>query len=354
MAAADLASYRLCAQGVVCNYLDPHETVAGLTAIQAQDRTSALWAIGLRSVGSTIQEVERTVEAKRIVRTWLMRGTLHFTAAEDVRWMLALVGPKIISGSKRRDAELHLDEEVYGRSREVLTRTLEAGPLARSKVMSTLESAGISIAGQRGYHILRRLALEGLICFGPMIGKEASIVLLDEWVPRTEVMSREETLTELARRYFTGHGPATVQDLVWWAGITVTEARRALESARPQLDEAVVGGVSYWSAPYGRGGREGRAHLLPAFDEYIIGYRDRGAVLDGRHTAKVLSSNGIFYPSIVIDGQARGTWKGTRSRGMRVEARPFSPVSGEELKLVKEAAERYARFLGQRVELSVR
>jgi hypothetical protein len=336
---------------IACPNDSPYDAVARLTAVQAQDRPSSAWAIGLRTSNYTVSGIEKAVGSRSIVRTWLMRGTLHFTAAEDVRWILDLVAPKIIAGSKRRDDGLQLDEAVYERSRDVFINALkDRGQLTRSEMMSALEETGISTAGQRGYHILWHLALKKLICFGPMVGKEQSFVLLDDWIPEARSMSREQALGELAERYFTGHGPAAIQDLVWWSGITVSEAREGVEIAGPRLVKETHGGVTYWSGRLGPNAQGPDAHLLPAYDEYIIGYRDRSAVLDDRHTKDVLSSNGVFYPSLVIDGRVCGTWRATKKKGsVSIDLRPFSRLGREERKAVDGAAERYGNFLGQQV-----
>jgi hypothetical protein len=353
MSLGDLARRRLCAQGISCSFPEAHDAVTRLTAVQAQERPSALWAIGLRT-GMTSGGVERAVTSGSIIRTWLMRGTLHFTAAEDVRWLLDLLAPRVIAGSRYRDEQLGLDDEAYGRSGEVLAGALEdRRRLTRSEMMRTLEGTGISTAGQRGYHILRHLALKGLICFGPMVGREPSFVLLDDVAPRAKSIPREEALAKLARRYFAGHGPAGVQDLVWWSGITVPEARKGIELARPGLTEETCNGTMYWSAPGSSADDRAAAHLLPAFDEYIIGYRDRSAVLDQRHTQEVLSSNGIFYPAMLIDRRVRGTWRAAKKKNeVTVEARPFSRLTPDELLSLREASALYQRFIGLPVTLS--
>lgn len=350
----DLARRRLCSQGIACPSSDPKGAVARLTAVQAQERPSAAWAIGLRS-GATVEEVEKAVASGSIVRTWMMRGTLHFAASEDVRWILDLVAPKVIARNKRRREELHLDERTFERGREVLSDALKGRRLTRGEMLAALQDAGISTAGQRGYHILWRLALEGLICFGPMKEGEASFVLLDEWVPPSETLPREEALAWLACRYFDGHGPAGVQDLVWWSGITVSEARAAIKAAGERLTEERFCGNTYWSSSSGlREGETASVHLLPAFDEYIVGYRDRSAVLDGAYTKEVLSSNGMFYPIVVIDGTVRGNWKAERKKEVRIEVRPFDRLSEEEIDVLEEAVSRYGTFLGLPAKLSVR
>lgn len=335
---------------------DAHGLVANMLAMQAQDRPAALWATGLRT-GATVAEVESAVASGGIVRTWLMRGTLHFTAPDHVRWLLDLLAPRIIAQSRRRDEQLGLDDDAYERSGTAISGALEErGTLSRSSAMNELERAGVSTTGQRGYHILRRLALEKLICFGPMLGREPSFMLLDEVVPQAPRADREEALRELTRRYFMGHGPAGLRDLAWWSGITMSEARRAVEAVGEELAREGANGSVYWSAPAGIPKEGGpRAHLLPAFDEYVIGYQDRGDLLDAGHTKDVLSSNGIFYPTVVIDGRVRGTWRAKRTRGgMAIEVTPFSPLTSELKQMVEEAGARYSRFIGLPVALTIK
>lgn len=357
MASSDIAARRLCAQGISSPSSTVKEAVSRILALQAQDRPSSLWAMGLRSSGLKVADVERAVASGSIVRTWLMRGTLHFTAAEDVRWLLQLVAPRIISRSKRRDDELGLDDRVYGQSRDVLTKALESkSPLTRDEMMATLEGRGITIAGQRGYHILRRLALQGDICFGPMVGKEPSFMLLDDLGPPSKSMTRGRALGELAWRYFSGHGPASAQDLLWWSGLTIGEVRKGIETAGSRLIEEVHDGVTYFSGPSRSISSEGSSvMLLPAFDEYIIGYRDRGVLLDREHTKNMLSSNGVFYPSLVIDGRVQGTWKGRRTKGgVMIEVSPFSRLTSSEIDFLELPVTRYSYFLGVPISMKVR
>lgn len=179
-----------------------------------------VWAVGLRTRNASENEIEQAIANRSIVRTWPMRGTLHFVAADDVRWMLALLTPRVIAGSASRWKQLELDEATFARSRKTIVRALQGGKqLEREEMYQVLESARISTAGQRGIHILGRLAQEGAICFGARAGKQHTFVLLDEWVPNSKRMERDAALAELAQRYFTSHGPATLQDFVWWSGL---------------------------------------------------------------------------------------------------------------------------------------
>ena len=356
MTPAEVAALRLRAQGLAGTPpAEPREVVARLGAVQAQDYLGSLWAVGLRTKGATERRVEQALADRTLVRTWPLRGTLHLVAAEDVRWMLALVAPRVIASAAGRFRQLGLDEATFSRSRKVLRRALSGGrALARPEVVRALEAARISTAGQRGIHILWRLAHEGLLCHGPREGKQQTFVLLDEWVPATKALHREEALAELARRYFTGHGPATQQDFTRWTGLAASDARAALALAAPRLAREELGGRVHWFADGPRAPRRSPppAVLLPPFDELVVGYGELGALLDGsRRGAVHPTQNGMVSATLLVDGRIAGTWRRTLGRGgVTVELLPFSPLSARRRRALAAAAGRYARFLGLPLE----
>lgn len=329
----------------------PEEAVRWMGAVQAQDYAQALWAVGLRLRSAAVGAVEEAIEEARIVRTWPMRGTIHFVPAEDVGWMLKLSASRMLAADGRRLGQLGLDRETVERCGELFREALEGGRrLSRPAMMELLGGAGIGTGGQRGYHILWYLSQSGLICPGPMQGKQQTFVLLDEWVPGARELSREEALAELAGRYFASHGPATVHDFARWTGLTVTETRKALEAAPHGLVSEEIGGKVYWT-----GRASGRAtpddddgvHLLPGFDEYLLGYGDRTAVLDPEHAQKIVpGNNGIFLPTILVGGRVVGTWKRKLSAGsVGITLRPFARLDAPEGEIAA-AARRYCEFLG--------
>lgn len=279
-----------------------------------------------------------------------MRGTLHLVTISDVRWMLALLAPRVIAKSARRHRQLELDEASFAHSFETLTRALQGGKrLTRADTMLILEQAGISTSGQRGYHILRQAGLEGLIYLGPIQDKQQTFVLLDEGAPQGKQMERDEALAELARRYFGSHGPATLQDFVWWSGLSVADARAGLDSAKTRLNQETIGGQSYWSLHQNSiaDNPSPTAFLLPAYDEYYLGYKERGAVLDSKYDKKVVSRNGVFRPMIVIDGQVVGIWKRALKKGsVIITPGPFDPPTEAEDQAIQAAADQVGAFLG--------
>jgi len=286
-----------------------------------------------------------------------MRGTLHFVAAPDVRWMLSLLAPRVIATSARRMRQLGLDDGGVSRAREAFVRALQGGHrLTREEMRRVLEDAGVDTSGQRGYHLLWRCAVEGLICPGNRRGKQDTFVLLDEWVPSTRSLARDEALAELARRYFTAHGPATVRDFAWWSGLAAADARLALELAADHLARDDVDGVGYWSslrAPAPRAAPT-RARLLPAFDEYLVGYTDRGALLDPVRARQVNAGGGLLGPTVVLDTRIGGVWKRRLAgKAVAVEVRLFHAPGPGDGRALEAAAGEYAQFLGRPLDLSV-
>jgi hypothetical protein len=358
MTGFDIAHRRLRNQSISPAAFDkPGDVVKNLGAVQAQDYLGALWAVGLRMKAATELTIEQAINDRKIIRTWPMRGTLHFVAPEDVRWMLALLTPRIMAQAARRHKQLELETATFARSEALFTNALRGGrQITRPEMMDVLEQAGISTNGQRGYHILWWAGQSGLICFGPRQGKQDTFVLLDEWLPESKPLSREESLAELAIRYFTGHRPATIQDLMGWSGLPAAEARAGLEMIKAQLEREELDGQTYWfSSPWPTAKNIGpTVYLLPGFDEYLLGYRDRSAVLDPAYTTKIVpGGNGMFKPLIVSDGRVVGVWKRTlRQTKVLVSLDPFEPLSLAQLEAAVAAAELYDRFLGLPVEIS--
>jgi hypothetical protein len=320
-------------------------------AMQAQDYPGAKWSIGLRLPGFTDADIEQAVANKEIVRTWPMRGTLHFVATADIHWLLALMTPRIITGSASRQRNLDLNTDVFVECAKVLKKALKGGKsLTRREMMDTLERAGIVTKGQRGYHILWHLSQEGLLCFGPMQGKEQAFVLLDEWLPKTREVSRDDGLAALTERYFTSHGPATVQDCAWWSGLPIGDVKKGIASAGKLLTSHMVDDKEYWmgAKSTAKGIDTSIAYLLPGFDEYLLGYKDRKAVLDEEHAEKVCPGfNGIFSPTIVCEGRVVGTWRKVIKKGtILITPQFFEKVRKKDIAACKLAAKKYGEYMG--------
>jgi hypothetical protein len=321
------------------------ELVRWMGAVQAQDYAGGLWGVGLRMAKARESDIEAAIAARAIVRTWPMRRTLHLVPAADVRWMLRHLASRVIKGSAGRYRALGLDDAAFSRSRVLLSRALDDGKrLTRPDAYAVLERGGVSPEGQRGIHILSHLAQHGLICFGPREGRQPTFVLLEEWIPAAPEPSRAEALAMLARRYFQSHGPATVRDFAWWAGLPQKDAREAMEAAGPKLEKRPR------AKP--RSTRPA-AVLLPPWDEYLVGYRDRAAALGHLAPDHPRRAGAIGIPLVLIDGRARGAWRRAVSPSkVRLGLEFWGRVSAVERHAVESAARRYSRFLGRELLLA--
>jgi hypothetical protein len=321
--------------------------VSRLGAMQAQDYPGVLWSIGLRSPNLTKADVEAAITNREIIRTWPMRGTLHFVPAADARWMLALLAPRMVAAAAGRRRALELDDATITKSRTAIVTALQGDKvLTRNALCQVLEDAGVATAGQRGIHILRQLCQEQLLCFGPHDSKQPTFVLLDEWVPKYNQLAPDEALAELTKRYFSSHGPAKLRDFIWWSSLTTKDAKRGLEKAKNELQAITVNGEEYWTAR-NAAPTHSETYLLPGFDEFMLGYQDRSAALPPQYANNICpGGNGMFVATIVINGQVRGTWKKVvTARAIKLQLSPFMPLSASEQKALQIPAERYAAFL---------
>jgi hypothetical protein len=330
----DVALLRLVAQRIAGPPLpDAGAAVRRLTAVQAQDYPGALVSVALRTRGRSLDAVTAALDAGDVVRSWPMRGTLHLVAAEDLGWLLELCGPRVLAGAATRRARLGLTEADTDRARDVAVEALAGGGrLSRSGLLELLGKGGVDTAAQRGYHLLWFLAQTGTLVLGPTEGGEQLFVLTDEWITAPRRLDRAEALAELALRYFRGHGPATVADLARWAGLGLTDVRAGLAQVRDRLAVMDVDGVEHLLDPatpdlLAAVRAEARGlFLLPGFDEFVLGYGDRSAVLDPAFADRIVpGGNGMFRATVVHEGRIVGTWRRVGSGARRrIAAEPFT------------------------------
>lgn len=336
----------------------PADVVKWFGAMQAQDYLASLWAIGCRTRHGVEKDVEQAIIDKKIVRSWPLRGTLHFVAADDIHWMLELSKARIdAKHGNRIKKEYNLDEKIFTRCKKILEKALTNNQqLTRDDLYEVLEKSKIATGMQRGLHIISQLARDGLICFGPRKGKQQTFVLLDNWIRSSKKINRDEAIAKLAERYFTSHGPATLSDFTWWSGLAPAEAKSGLEQIKSTLHHEDLDGNTFWmssSALLLQKKNSSNIHLLPSFDEYIISYADRSAVLEDVYFRKmVFTSNGIFNPVVVVNGKVAGLWKRSlKNKSVEIELKPFTFFSETQRKKILSAARRYGDFIGCEVHL---
>jgi hypothetical protein len=302
--------------------------------------------------------VEKAIERKTIVRTWAMRGTLQFVAAKDYRWIHDLIAPRFRGTDSARNRQLGLDAGVFRKSNRHITGALRREKImTRDEIGALLRSAGIDPRENRLSHLLHFATMHQLICYGPRRGKEITFVLLDEWIPSMRTMTREEAMAELAKRYFISRGPATLRDFVWWSGLSLREARQGLEGVSRFLTATEIEGNVYWSPGHSLAGTRtpARVRLLAGFDEMLIAYADRSAMLDETIRHRAIYSNGVFHPVILIDGTAAGIWRPMiKGRSVIMRSELFGSPSAADRQAIEKAFERYRRFAGFKNETAQR
>lgn len=356
MTTDDIVHMRMANQCIVGQKKSPGDVVSWLGAIQAQDYLGSLWAVALRTSGATEKDIEHAIADRSIVRQWPMRGTLHFVAAADAKWITALLAPRVVKRARYRWKQLGITEDMVTKSERLFEKALAGGKkLSRPAMYDVLENGGVSPANMRGLHILGHLAQQGLLCFGPREGKQPTFVLLDEWVPKAKKITGDEALAEITNRYFTSHGPATIQDFMWWSGLTKKEVERGQALNTSQLVSEIVERKTYWFSAGAKTPKidSSDVYLLASFEEYLLGYKDRHAVLQDAHKNHVNpGSNGMLGSIIIADGQVVGTWKRAIKKN-RVEVSPafFSKKLSVSKKALEQAVDRYGTFIGMPAEI---
>ncbi|MBX7096655.1 MAG: winged helix DNA-binding domain-containing protein [Myxococcaceae bacterium] len=322
---------RLAAQGLTAPLSTVAEVARRLLGLQGQDLTQVRWALGARMRAPSLAAVDEAFASGELVRTWSLRGTLHVMPAEDAGWVVRLLGPRNLARGAGRLRQLGVTEADVRAVRSIAERVLRDGPRSRAELFARFEAAGQATATQRGIHLLFCLSQAGVL-----VQAGEDFVLPEGRGPRPRVLDGDDALAALATRYLEGHGPATAEDLAFWSGLTLGEARRAMGLA---------------SIPRESAGAVPPVLLLAGFDEYLLGYTERSAVISPAHFERVCpGSNGVFRPMLVLDGVIRGTWRRERSRtGSTVELTPFARVPPGARAAVSAVAERYARFLDEPV-----
>jgi hypothetical protein len=347
----DIAQWRLISQHIGGTELKtPAAVVSHMGAMQAQDFNMLKWAIGTRLPGVSEEQIEKSFNSGEMIRTHLMRPTWHLIVPEDASWLLELTAPRIKSAARSRHKQLEIDDKLVAKSNMLIEKALQGNNhMTRDELMDVLENAGIKARNQRSSHLMFCAELDGIVCSGEIRNKEQTYALLRERVPEIKKIDHDEALALLARKYFTSHGPASVQDFAWWSGLSLGDCRRAIELIKPGFISEKAGNISYWFPDSASvSGYADTVHLLPAFDEYIIAYRDRSASLVFEHQKKAVSDNGIFRPIVVINGLVKGVWKRTIKKDtVVIELSLFHPVNKKEMKGIEKAGERYGEFLGK-------
>ena len=350
----DIPRYRLHNQSLSqTNFTEPAQVVAALGAVQSQDYAGGKWAIAQRlKTSMTDTALDQAFNEGRILRTHILRPTWHFVAPEDLRWMLALSAPRVHTVNGFMYRQQGLDQAVIRQSYAVLQNVLQGGKsLTRPEIGAAFESAGIKNADSvRLGYFLMSAELDAVICSGPRRGKQFTYALLEERVPPAKALTQDEALYELTQRYFATRGPATLHDFTWWSGLTMTQAKKGIESLRGRFTSEQIDGKTYWFdmsvSPVKE--KSPTVHLLPNYDEYFIGFKDRSAIGEVAQMAGIPANDPSFLAHVIIlDGQVVGGWKRNIMKDkLSLEHTPIVELTKPQKAALDRAASQYAEFLG--------
>lgn len=359
MTFSQIANIRLSSQQIASTKLNtPKQMVGWMGAMQAQDYYMAKWSIGIRLPGSDEKLIETAINHGEIIRTHLLRPTWHLVSADDIYWMLDLTAPRIKAKLKFRHKWLELTQKIVEKSNATIAKALNGGNhLTRDQLVCELIKSKIKVDNLRAAHLMLWAELEGLICNDRTIENKTTYALLSDRVPKPKALSKEEALAKLAKKYFSSHCPATLQDFIWWSGLSVANARLAIEMIKPDFDSEIIGSQTFWvpdSFSFPKSAKPS-AYLLPAYDEFIISYKDRSASIPASVQKHAISNNGIFRPVIVINGQVSGIWNRTIKKDrVLVETTFFKPPGKVAKALLGKAAGTYGRYLNKKPEITYR
>ncbi|MBZ0281561.1 MAG: winged helix DNA-binding domain-containing protein [Anaerolineae bacterium] len=325
----------------------PAEVVAWFGAVQAQDYLGAKWALGQRLPGTVDADIESAFNEGSILRTHVMRPTWHFVAPADIRWLLMLTAPRVHQLNAYMYRQLELDENLLQQGNEALANALQGGKyLTREELGDALAEVGIEADGIRLGYIIHHAELDAVICSGPRRGKQFTYALLEERAPNARILTRDEALAELIRRFFTGHGPSTAKDFAWWSGLTMADAKIGLDMLKSEL----INDGEFWFAPANPTPKQDEpiAYLLPNYDEYTIAFKNHDALVSRLAGVNLMESfSSIFAHVIAVDGELVGAWRRTLKKDtVTVETNLLTVLTESEHQAIAAVVQLYGDFLG--------
>ncbi len=327
----------------------PGEIVSWMGAVQAQDYAMSKWAVGIRSQSSTIRDVDMALQKGEILRTHIMRPTWHLVTAEDIRWMLKLSVNRLRNVLVSYSKYLGITEDVYTQTNRLMERILGGNKhLTRQEVMVMLNRLNVKADDTWANCIMMRAEIEGIVCSGIDQKKKQTYALLEERVPPVPDIHKEEALAKLAQRYFQSHSPASAEDFCWWSGLSLTEARQAIKLIESELISGQFEDTKLYIHETYKGNTQSDSgmHLLPAYDEYLISYKNRTDVLDLEYHRQAFSTNGIFHPVILYKNRIIGNWKKSIKKGeISIEVSFFEKQVGINKNIILLAGNKYKNFM---------
>ena len=341
-------SARLLNQQLICpQFSSPHDVVEWMGAVQAQEYRMMRWAVGMRMKKPSGKAFEKDYNEGKIVRGHLFRTTWQLVSGEDWRWMLEFCRTNALRGMAgwMKSNGISIPEAEQEIIQQIFSDYLRRNRIAqKADFTEAVKDKGITMDEHRlSYHI-RLAEYSGLLCSGDLFPMKHSYALVDMKLPQQNPMPKDEALALLARKYFRSHGPATLEDFVWWTGLNISDCKSGMDNIQSELIEERWKGLRFFRHQDSRtrGFRSGTVTLLPSYDEYLIGYKSRHVALHPDHTHRAHNSTGIFWPVILLDGEVVGNWS---VPGGKIKTEIFHPEAIINQGALDEQFKKYDRFL---------
>ncbi len=343
------------------------EVVREVGGIHAQVLSAAELALSARVRGLTQGHVRHSLwEARTLVKTWTLRGTLHLHPADELGlWLAArraVVGDWYFANEVRpKEAKQIL---------AALADALDGRCLTREELV---EAVSPRVSGWAREHVgsgwgtvLGPAALNGVLVHGPPQGTRVTFVRPDQWFGEQREWEPQAALAEILRRYLGAFGPATHTDFTQWVAgshFKAKEGRALLDSIADELTEVDLEGKRAWllaGDPKRARAPEG-VRLIPEYDAYVMGFRERDHLFPPEAVArtKAHGKGRLEGPGalswLLVDGAVSGTWSRKRTaKGIEVRVEPFGKLTKAGLDGVRAEAERIGAFFGLESRLTVR
>lgn len=350
----EITNTRMISQQLVSpQFEEPKDLISWMGAVQAQEYNMVKWAIGMRLKSGNIKKVEEALTRGDILRTHVMRPTWHIVAAEDLRWMVELSAKRIRSGMASWGKGFELSEELYNKTNDLIIKILEGNKsLAKKEIgeeFAKLTNGKIPADDRRLSLFLSRAETEAIVCSGVDSGRYQTYALVDERVAPTPPLHKDEALAKLALNYFRSHSPATLEDFIWWSGLSITESKHAIHLIHDKLiSEKFISDKLYIHETYTNIDiPQDIVHLMPSYDEYLISYKSRTHCLPLHHYPKAFTNFGIFYPVILSEGMIIGNWNKKATKGkINIETSYFEKKIKAKKAQINQAVKNYQLFYG--------
>jgi hypothetical protein len=356
----EIAAHRLANQRLTGKkFSKPEDAIRWLGAVQSQDYPGAKWGLAQRVKGVTNTKLDKLYSEGKILRTHILRPTWHFVLPEDILWIQGLTAPRVQAFCANYYRKVELDSSTLIRTNKIIEKSLSADKyLTRAELQTIFKEKGITTDTLRLSFIMINAELDSIICSGPLKGKQFTYALLEERAPGAKTLKRDEALAELAKRYFTSHGPATAHDFSWWSGLTVADARRGIQMIKGKFYTEEINGKDFIFPSRSRltGTKPPLIHLLPNYDEHTVAYKDHSTSFEPSVFKKIKGNNVPLMAHIItINGLVSGGWKRAfKGNTAAIEATMLVKLKKDERAALKQAAEDYGKFMGMQVELGVK